>query len=313
MKSSIFLVVLALILAAGSQVWASPGAGFVAAVRGEVSIERGTETHVARIGFMVQAGDVLLTGPKSRLKVLLSDDSVLALGSKSRLEIKRHLFEKNGKRSTSLRLVRGQVRALVHKLVADKKPDFEVRTRTAVAGVRGTEFALDAGADGQGGRLVTFSGSVLWGAGESEPILVAAGEASQATEAGVDKPVALAAADLRAIRNETDTKQAPTALAWNLPMDKLGPGGPGPVMPDDGDDRDSLEENSESGSFDSGGVRDPAVLLDYPSGSGGRNFNGELGVDDGTGDGLLGDWEQPVGTYPVNGGMEIRVLLNRRP
>ena len=262
MKSSMFLVVLALILAAASQVWASPGAGFVAAVRGEVSIERGTETHVARIGFMVQAGDVLLTGPKSRLKVLLSDDSVLALGSKSRLEIKRHLFEKNGKRSTSLRLVRGQIRALVHKMVADKKPDFEVRTRTAVAGVRGTEFALDAGADGQGGRLVTFSGSVLWAANEGEPILVAAGEASQASELGVDKPVALAAADLRAIRNETDTKQAPTALAWNLPMDKLGPGGPGPVMPSEGDERDALEDNSESGFFDSGGVREPPDSLD---------------------------------------------------
>ena len=311
MKSSIFLVVLALILAAASQVWASPGAGFVAAVRGEVSIERGTETHVARIGFMVQAGDVLLTGPKSRLKVLLSDDSVLALGSKSRLEIKRHLFEKNGKRSTSLRLVRGQVRALVHKLVADKKPDFEVRTRTAVAGVRGTEFALDAGADGQGGRLVTFSGSVLWAAGESEPILVAAGQACKATD---DKPVALAAADLRAIRSETDTQQVPSALAWNLPMDKIGPGGPGPVMPDDGDERDSLEVNAESGSSNSPGGTDGVGYDFYPGDGGGSTFDGEFGEGDITNGGLSGDWEQPDRQVGLDVyGMVIRVSLNRRP
>lgn len=309
MKSSMFLVVLALILAAASQVWASPGAGFVAAVRGEVSIERGTETHVARIGFMVQAGDVLLTGPKSRLKVLLSDDSVLALGSKSRLEIKRHLFEKNGKRSTSLRLVRGQIRALVHKMVADKKPDFEVRTRTAVAGVRGTEFALDAGADGQGGRLVTFSGSVLWAANEGEPILVAAGEASQASELGVDKPVALAAADLRAIRNETDTKQAPTALAWNLPMEKLGPGGPGPVMPSEGDERDALD-GKESHAGDS--APDGGADLEYED-RGGDTYSGELITDD-TGtypphNAVVGEWAQD--TSNVSGSLKLRVRLHR--
>ena len=257
--------------------------GFVAAVRAPAWVERAGNQIEPRIGEMLRVGDVLCTGKKGRLKVLMSDDSVIALGSKSRLVLEAHRFAaKTQQRSTSLRLIRGRVRALVHKLVADKKPDFEVRTRTAVAGVRGTEFLLVADDEGAQVRLVTFSGSVSWASGQAEPVLVAAGQGCDLGEQGkIGEVEAVAAVDLKALRQSTDAESKTQALAWNLPMDKVG--GPlGPVQDQGELDQEPLSDNRQA---------------DGPLLGEDQTFGGSIFTDNG-GQGdveISGYWDQPPG------------------
>lgn len=298
----------AMVLSLSVSVWAADSVsstdvrmqavGFVAAVRAPAWVERAGNQIEPQIGEMLRVGDVLCTGKKGRLKVLMSDDSVIALGSKSRLVLDSHRFTtKTHQRSTSLRLIRGRVRALVHKLVADKKPDFEVRTRTAVAGVRGTEFLIVADEDGAQVRLVTFSGSVSWASGQAEPVLVAAGQGCDLGEQGkIGEVEAVAAADLKALRQSTDAESKTQALAWNLPMDKVGD--PlGPVQ-----DQGELDQEPLSGSEQAA----------PPPGGEDQAFSGDFNPSFGANEDAVavsGSWNQaPVAERSNNLQLTIRLL-----
>ncbi|HOX46280.1 MAG TPA: FecR family protein [Myxococcota bacterium] len=221
---------LALLLLPGlSRAGEGAATGFVAAAKGEAFVVRGEERQPARVGLEVRVGDVLETGRKARLKVLLTDDSVLSLGGETRLMVEQHLFEPGRARATNLKLMGGRARALVQQVVGGSRAKFEISTGTAVAGVRGTEFVVEKGEGGE--RVVTLSGSVEWQAAGGQPVLVAAGEGSGLEGGRVGQPTALAAAELRELRTETESDSGPEALAWNLgPADRLS-GRTGPAAP----------------------------------------------------------------------------------
>ena len=303
--------------------WAAGPVGFVAGVRGDVTLTRGQQTIEARIGLAVEQGDELATGKKSRLKMLLSDDSVVALGSSSRLVLAEHLFSSKSKaRITRIQLLGGLVRALVQKSVSGANADSQVASGTAVAGVRGTEFVLDA--TGQAPRLATLSGAVAWSAAGGPLVEVGAGQASRMGIAGPDRPEALAAAELSAIKAATDTTQQPSALAWNLATDRLS-SQPGQAPDRVGSEREhSNEDGMERGGFgrelpyDSDPERNP---IGGDPGDGdfdhGR-FSGSqpsLLDENGNPDGLYGEWDdafgfdQPAG---ANRDFNLRIRVHRQ-
>lgn len=212
-------IVFALILVSSAAQANSNVAGFVAALKGDARIMSGQDTVAASIGQNVFVGDVLVTGKKGRLKVLLTDDAIISLGSNSRLRLVQHLFEPaTHKRVTRLDLVRGLVRSLVKHVVAGSVADFQVKHSNAVAGVRGTEFAMYT--TDEGARLATLSGTVAWAQAGQEPVLVRAGQGSSVSDHGTSLPVALAAADLKTLRSATDVVQSPSALAMNIMPEK---------------------------------------------------------------------------------------------
>jgi hypothetical protein len=278
--------------------------GVVVAAQGEVAIERAADRLPARVGLAVEVGDVLVTGPKGRLKVLLTDDSVLALGGQSRLRVGRHLFEPGRARETNLELLGGRVRALVQQVVGGSQARFQVSTGTAVAGVRGTEFLVDRG-DGEGAtdRVVVFSGAVAWAGGEGQELLVQAGEASALEGGRLGRPEALAAAELTRLRRDTDSDAGPEALAWGLaPAERLGRTGPARAAEERGQDRRDVQRGDDYGG---------PIGIDPPPdtttrGGDGADWLGEGGVITGLGQGdreLLDGWR---GSYrldpPLPGG-----------
>ncbi|MBN2496890.1 MAG: FecR domain-containing protein [Deltaproteobacteria bacterium] len=302
MRVTIALLTVLCCSAASQAQAADMPAGFVALSRAPARIERAGERLPAEIGAAVRVGDVLVTGEKGRLKVLLSDDSVIALGSRSRLEISAHLFEPSKRRSTRLTLLDGKVRALVHRAVAGDKADFELRSGTAIAGVRGTEFALLQ--EARGARVVTFSGSVSWRVEGGQPLIVAAGQASRAEGAGAPgRPEALAAAELTEIRSQTDSAQAPTALAWNLRPDRPASsrrGGPASVQADD----DPMRGSS---AFDA--TAPPAPSLG-PGGAGDQRLNDQYFGSNGEG-ADSGRWQQPIDVVAGSPAVRLKIRLVR--
>jgi hypothetical protein len=95
-------------------------------------------------GAAVELEDTLRTGPGGHLKLALSDQSVLVLGSDSELVVERAEFEQQDRSHVSFRLVVGAVWAKVKKVLAGSDATFEVSAARAVAGVRGTIFRVDA-------------------------------------------------------------------------------------------------------------------------------------------------------------------------
>ena len=111
--------------------------------------------------------DVILTRDKSRAKVRLKGNKVLTMGPHSRISIEEYA-KKTGD-PTLLHLTYGKVRALFNEEKEEKKKAkkeelkqsrFRIRTSTAVAGVRGTDFFVSFEPNTQVTEQATISGKV---------------------------------------------------------------------------------------------------------------------------------------------------------
>ncbi|NOT22317.1 MAG: hypothetical protein HOP22_06275 [Nitrospiraceae bacterium] len=124
---------------------ASGGIGVYTAVMGKVSVTHSGEARVfpVKLHDEVLFKDVIQTDKESRTKAFFQDDSVLTVGENSRVEITEYIYnpEANVRRSV-VRVVQGQVRALVSKVFKSNGSRFEVHTPSAVAAARGTYFSV---------------------------------------------------------------------------------------------------------------------------------------------------------------------------
>ena len=95
-------------------------------------------------GLAVFLGDTLITESRSRVSLLMADQSALALAGRSKLVIDESVYDiKTNSRDTQLRLLFGRIRSIVSKIGSE--PNYKIKTPTAVAGVRGTDFGLAVG------------------------------------------------------------------------------------------------------------------------------------------------------------------------
>ena len=128
--------------------------GAVRDVRGAVRIERTVEGQrqvlAPKRGDEVFVGDVVRTGPGAELLLSLADGSTVEIGPET--VVRLDVIPGEASPVRRLKLQMGGLVAQVVK-VANRVTHFEVETPTAVAGVRGTTFAVHVGA---GGRTTVY-------------------------------------------------------------------------------------------------------------------------------------------------------------
>ncbi len=87
----------------------------------------------------VYARDTFRTARKSRLKILLADKSLIALGPNSKMKVESYLYNKNEKlRQGVIGLVHGFSSYIVNKSQTNKNSSFRMVTPTANLSARGT-------------------------------------------------------------------------------------------------------------------------------------------------------------------------------
>ena len=150
----VLLAIPADVVAQAGQATQAQHAGKLTAVLPVVNVVRGPQQTPASTAEAVFWGDVINTGHLARARVALDDGSVLSVGSDSNLTVTKH---DAAQQQTELDLNYGRVRA---KAVKQVKPNanFQIRTPTGVAGVVGTDFALDS--QGDTTRIVVYEGKV---------------------------------------------------------------------------------------------------------------------------------------------------------
>lgn len=121
--------------------------GSFTVVKGKVSILRaGEEKWIkAEVDMPVYPGDKVKTGAKSEAELILDDGSMLRIEEKTLIEIVDSKIEGEGegaKKNFFLNLFSGKVLNNLKKL-AHKESNYNITTRTAVVGVRGTEFSVE--------------------------------------------------------------------------------------------------------------------------------------------------------------------------
>jgi tetratricopeptide (TPR) repeat protein len=121
---------------------ACPGAAAtVVSVQGTVEVKRGGDAdwRPAQLDDVYCPGDTIRVQARSRADVALADQSVLRLGENATLVIEGVQPEGS--------YVLGLLQGAAHFFSRQGARNLEVNTPFTVAGVRGTEFALDVGAD----------------------------------------------------------------------------------------------------------------------------------------------------------------------
>jgi len=121
--------------------------GKVELVQGRVVIMHADKDqgYWAHQGLPLFKGDVIVTQEGGRIRLQLADESVLTVGSRSRMVLAASVYDRKKKSRVSfLRLSIGKVRCLVKKFANFRRSEFKVMTITAVVGVRGSDFVVEA-------------------------------------------------------------------------------------------------------------------------------------------------------------------------
>jgi len=167
--------------------------GTVAAVEGTAEIDRGGVRTPAQNGAAITLGDSLVTGRPGHLRIVFEDDSLLTLDDDSRVTVDEHVFDPatSGTVHSLLGLLRGKVAAVVSDYYHQAGGRYEIKTRNAVAGVRGTEFSVSYDPLSDTTEVVGISGvvSVHSAVDPTAPgILVTASETSTVVAAAPPSP-----------------------------------------------------------------------------------------------------------------------------
>lgn len=139
---------LACCLATGMALAADP-AGVVKTVQGDVKVERSGKAEGVAAGSEVFSKDRVLTGANSSVGITLRDDTRLAAGSNSILDLNKYAFDPASRQGNfDATIKRGSLAVISGKLTKANPDAVRFHTPNTTLGVRGTEFVIDVGEDG---------------------------------------------------------------------------------------------------------------------------------------------------------------------
>ena len=197
----------------GSKIVSSP-LGQVQSLFGDVRVIRQGTPYQAKVGSPLSGEDVLTTGKKSQAKVAMSDKNIVILQAESELKVKSYFLKKQDhqskqKNAAVFEIPQGSTRFQIEALPAGES--LEVRTPSAVVGVRGTDFLVKH--QGDTTEVITFDGVVEFGErGIGDQILnsVKVSKGSGGRLKKGEKPAVMALAELDLSTQEQKSKFDPS-------------------------------------------------------------------------------------------------------
>lgn len=132
-------------LAATAATAASPPAGMLKRVEGQVQVLRGEQQLAGVIGLPVFPADIIVTGRDGAAGITFDDNTLMSLGPSARFVIDRFQFNSTtheGRFESTLK--KGRLAVVSGKIAKHEQDAMKVRTPSSVLGVRGTEFIVEA-------------------------------------------------------------------------------------------------------------------------------------------------------------------------
>jgi hypothetical protein len=181
--------------AISSEAHAKAACGTIEVAKGDVKVQSGKTKKVdaASVGGKVCSGDTVIAAKDSRAKLKMDDGNELNISPDSRIVLEDYQFNPaENKKKVLLNVIQGKVRAATKEenMYNDKAKDgqansFQVRTKSAVAGVRGTDFLTGFDPKTSKSEVVAFKGRVEVGqpgpGGQIlNPVQISAGQRTEA-------------------------------------------------------------------------------------------------------------------------------------
>lgn len=191
--------------------FAEPMYGVLMVVKGSVKITNAGKTADGKVGGKVYEGDKIATGADSRAKIVMSDRNVINVSPDSEFIINKYENDPaSGNKNVEMNLLKGKVRNNVEQTYDGEKNKFLIKTPTAVAGVRGTQFLAGFDPSTRMTSVVTFKGSVTLtslnpqGKPVGAPVIVKKGEMTQsAPDTAPEAPKAVPKEDMKKMDGES--------------------------------------------------------------------------------------------------------------
>jgi len=186
--------------------------GVFMVVKGDIKISsKAGKTEPAKVGTKVTEGDTVQAGHDSRAKIVMADKNVFNISPDTKMVIEKSQSNGNSK-NVELKVEFGKVRASVEQKYDGDKSNFNIRTPTAVAGVRGTDFMMGYDSKTRISQIVTFSGMVAVGQPGpggtiASPVYVPPGHMTQVSDVTKppEAPKPVPASDLKQMNQDTKT------------------------------------------------------------------------------------------------------------
>lgn len=150
-----------------SNSFANSGAhGVLMVVKGDVQIIQKDKAVKAKVGTKVLQGDTIATGKDARAKLVMVDKNVINISPDSKFLLEKYEYNPDqNKKGALLNVIYGKVRTTVNQKYDGEKNKFQVKTKSSVAGVRGTDFLVQFNQTTNTSKVVTFEGVVEVGVG----------------------------------------------------------------------------------------------------------------------------------------------------
>jgi len=147
LKPNLFFILLATVV---TSAWAAGEAGTIKTIKGVVTIERSGQQLSATVGINVLAADRIATGADSAVGITLRDNTVLSAGPNSLLDLNKFVFDSTTHVGVLDASIKRGTLAVVSGKIAKAAPDsVRFSTPNVTLGVRGTEFVIEAGQEGE--------------------------------------------------------------------------------------------------------------------------------------------------------------------
>jgi hypothetical protein len=118
-------------------------------VYGNVVLETGGQRVAATRGLKVNPGDLVITGADGLAQLTMIDQARLALRTNSQLRIERYQRSTAESEGAVLSLVRGTLRTFTALLTSASRDRYQMKTRVATVGIRGSGNILQHSDDGE--------------------------------------------------------------------------------------------------------------------------------------------------------------------
>jgi hypothetical protein len=280
---------------------AAGAVGTLMVVKGKVWIIDGKgKKSKARVGKKIKAKDTIECETDSRAKLVMLDKNIIHISPESKISLAKYEFDpKAKKKDVLIDVLYGKVRSNVKQKYDGDQSKFQVKTKAAVAGVRGTDFLGGYNAKSNKAQFVTFSGAVEVGTvGKNGKIINAVilppGQMVTAGNGQINKPEKVSKQDLNDMNNDSSGGEE------RLPADDGGPSIEG------GGDESGDQGGAEGDQAGVEGGSEPSLEgeagMEGPEGEGGMEMagpEGEGGMAGPEGDGGMAG---PEGGDSMTGG-----------
>lgn len=115
--------------------------GNIMAVKGDAKVMRIEEMLKVTNGMELIKGDAIVTKSRTRVQVILKDETVLTIGPNSYFTFEDFIFDGSADSKVEMKAKRGFFRSVTGKIGKVAPERFKVKTASATIGIRGTDFS----------------------------------------------------------------------------------------------------------------------------------------------------------------------------